>query len=356
VVQLQWAYSNKRQSAYATANPDGDINQSHPFEGADIADVVPNMSDNAAMFGKGHEFATRNEILSWDVRFKRSFVATTKMLGWAFAFHTGTDSYTALGGSPPAYQHVMAYQDPTGTGYYGSGRQLPVSTIVEKVTSGMVRKFPSCLVQAVEVTGTLGDWVKLSMDLIGSGKKTDVTPVSGFTFPQSVEGNLLRHASLTFTHGVSGATADVSCSVRSFRFRSELQLFEQDGYCPGSGYQSTGDPTSGQVRNKLEFGRRAVVLEFVVSADATTTLDARLLASTLTTAQLVIEGATISGANKHKLTIDIPQLKYRAVQIGTDGDQIVFAVSTVVFYDAGLANPFRVTVINDVTPAYLVSS
>ena len=362
VVQLQWAYSNNRQSAYATPNPDADINQSHPFEGADIGDHVPNMSDNAAMFGKGHEFATRNEILSWDVRFRRSFHATTKILGWAFAFHCGRVTTTNLGGSPAAYSHVFEYQDPVGAGYYGSGRQQPVTTIVERVASGLARKFPSMQVMAVEVTGALNDWLRVAIEMIGSGRRMEA---SGFAsspgYPDSTnaatggEGALLRNASLLFQHGTSGGTQDdISCSVRSFRFRSEMSYFETDGYCPGSGYQVAGDPHSGQIRGKLEFGRRAVMLEFVVNA-SDTTFHTRLEASTLLSALLTVTGDTISGANTHALIINVPGLKYRAIAIGTDGDQITYAITTVVFYNAGLANPFEITVRNT-TAAYLTAS
>ena len=348
VVQINWAFSNKRQTAYATALADDDLDQSHPFEGADIADHSPNMSDNAAQFGKGHEFATRNELLSWDLKFRRAFQATTSMLGWAFAFHLGKVATAALGGSPAAYKHTMEYQDPNGAGYYGSGRQQPVTTIVEQVTSGLVRKFPSVQVQAVEVTGQLNDWVRLSVDLMGSGKKTDVVPVSGYTFPESGEGVLLRHASLTFTEN----SADISCSIRSFRFRSEMQYAEADGYCPGSGYLADNDPTSGQVRGKLEFTRRACLLEFVVNAAHDSALHAALAASTPMEAVLEIEGATVSGANSHKLTITVPKYKYRAAPIGADGDIMTYQVSTVIFYDATLANPFEVEVVN-ATATYL---
>lgn len=142
-VQLQWAFSMKRQSSYATANPDVDIDKSHPMTAADFGEHVPNMSDNANMFGKGHEFATRNEILSWDTRFRRSFQATTRMVGWAFAFHAGSVTTSSLGGSPEAYQHIIEYQDPIGVGYYGSGRQQPVTTVVEQSHAGLIRRFPS---------------------------------------------------------------------------------------------------------------------------------------------------------------------------------------------------------------------
>jgi hypothetical protein len=351
-VGLQWAYSNKRQVAYQTANPDIDINQSHPFEGADFADHSPNLQDNAAMFGKGHEFAERQEILSWDVKFRRSFVATSKMCGWSFAFHLGKITTTVLGGSPAAYQHVMEYQDPNGVGYYGSGRQQPAVTIIERVTSGLARRFPSNVVTAVELTGAQNDFARLAVELQGSGFKNDA---SAFVFPASSEGNLFRTAALLFQTGLTGGLADVSCDIRSFRFRSEMSYAEADGYCPGSGYLVSGDPTSGQIRNKLEFLRRAVVLEFVVKATSSNTYFTRLEGSIETAAVLTLTGSLISGVNSHKVSINIPRLKYKAIPIGADGDVIIYTIQAVVFYDAGLQNPFEVTVVNDV-PSYLVSS
>lgn len=352
VVQLQWAFSLKRQGSYITANPDGDITESHPMSASDLGDHTPNMSDNGAMFGKGHEFATRNALLSWDTKFRRSFQATTRMVAWGFAFHCGAITTSPLGGSPNAYQHLISYQDPVGVGYYGSGRQQPVTTIIERTTSGITRRFPSMLVKSVELTGALNSWVMLAMDLQGSGKKT----TGVFTFPASVEGSLLRTASLTFMTGLTGALADVSCDVRTFRFRSEFSHFENEGYCPGSGYNVSGDPTSGQIRNKLEFSRRAVVLEFQVSASPTNgAYLTRLEGQTNVAATLQLIGNLISGANYHKVLINIPAMQYKAVPIAADGDLIVYNISAIVFYDVGIANPFQITVVNDV-PVYLVSS
>lgn len=362
IVGIAWAFSNKRQQTYATITPDGDLNQSAPFEGADIGSRTPNMSDNAALLGKGHEFATRNEILSWDVRFRRSFHATTKTLGWAFAFHLGKVNTQNLGGSPAAYRHVMEYQDPNGTGYYGSGRQQPVTTIVEQITSGLTRKFPSCQVMAVEVTGQLNDFVRLAVEIIGSGKEVDVVP-SGFTMPDmtndafggELASGLMRFSSLTFSTGVSGVETDSSCDARSFRFRSEVALDEAGGYCPGSGYQTTGDPASGAIRNKCEMTRRACLFEFVIRATNDNTWLNRLASSTEVTALLTLEGAVISGGNKHKVQINIPRSKYRMVAVGADGDTITYSVQTVIFYDQNLQNPFEVYITNT-TAAYLASS
>lgn len=349
VVGLHWAYTNKRQSAYATPNPTGDITESHPFEGADFADHIPNMSDNANQFGKGHEFATRNAILSWDVRFRRTFQATTKMLGWAFAFHTGKVTTTAAG---TGFQHVFEYQDPNGVGYYGSGRQQPVTTVIERVHSGLARMWPSSQVMAVEITGQLNEWVRMALEIIGSGKYTDAT---GFTFPVAVEGSLLRHAGLLFEHGPSATLADESCDIDSFRFRSEYAYDEIGGYCPGSGYQVSGVPDSGQIRGKLEFTRRAVTFEFVARAKTNSSIITRLINQTDLKALLTITGAQLSGVHNHSVIINIPRLRYRAAPINVAGDVITFAVSTVVMYDPGLDNPWEVTVKNEV-PAYLVSS
>jgi len=347
VVGLHWAYTNKRQSAYATPNVTGDLIESHPFEGADFSDLVPNMSDNAAQYGKGHEFATRNEVLSWDVRMRRTFQATTKMLGWGFAFHCGKVTTTSLGSG--AFQHVFEYQDPTGVGYYGSGRQQPVTTIMERIHPGDIREWPSMQVMAIEITGQLNDWIRLALDLIGSGKKISV---SGFTFPTATEGALLRHASLLFEHGPSASLLDESCDVDSFRWRSEMAYDEVGGYCPGSGYQVSGDPHSGQIRNKLEFTRRAVLLEIVFRAKVGTQVQTRLENQSDLKALMTITGDTIGGGQSHKLIINIPRLRYRAAPVNTNGDVITYAVSTVVMYDAGLDNPWEATVINT-TSSYL---
>jgi hypothetical protein len=349
-VQLQWAFSLKRQSAYATANPDVDITQSHPMIAADIGEHTPNMSDNAAMFGKGHEFATRNAILSWDSRFRRSFQANTKMAGWAWSFHCGKITTTTLGGSPTAYQHVIEYQDPTGVGYYGSGRQQPVTTIVEATHTGLLRRFPSMLVRAVEMTGALNDWVNMIVEMQGSGKMA-MSPA--FTMPASTEGALLRTGSLTFTDSEFG---DMSCDVRSFRIRSEFQYFENEGYCPGSGYNTSGDPTSGQIRNKLEFSRRAIMLEFQIASSATSSQHIeRLMDQDNVGAVLTLQGDLISGAYYHRFSVNIPSLQYSAIPIAADGDLIVYNVTALVFYDEGLDNPFEITIVNE-TSAYLVSS
>lgn len=352
IVALQWAYPVKRQSAYATAQLDADLTQSHPFEGADFGEHTPNIVDNAALLGKGHEFATNLYLLSWDARFRRTAFLTSKLAGWAFAFHCGKVTTTPAGAG---YQHVFEYQDHTGTGYYGSGRQLPVMTIVEKVKTGLIRKFPSMALSAVELSGNLNDFCRIAVDMIGSGKMTRLT---SFTFPTgsaAAEGERLRNTSMTFEAGPVGSEADMSCDIRSWRFRSEYAMAEDDGYCPGSGYLVDGDPQSGQIRSKLEFLRRAVLLEFTVRASSDNTLFTQLEGLVELSATITLTGAAIDIGNDHQVIIRIPKYKYRAIPIGSDGDLVIYNVSTSVMYDDVLANPFEITVVNT-TPEYLVSS
>lgn len=474
-VGLRWAYSNKRQVSYVAALANGDLDQSHPFEGVDIGDHVVNMADNAALYGKGHEFATREYLLSWDTRFRRASFLTTKLAGWGFAFHTGVDSVSPLDVGPPAaYRHVFEYMDPFGTGYYGSGRQLPVTTIAEQVTSNLVRKFPSMLVSAIELTGSLNDFCRIAMDLVGSGvmERVDAvtaaatsatfsfgsgangvvtttvtaTGTAGNSFTMKVElgtgnnvplsaalvgtaitvtlatdgtgandpaantatlvaaaidalaqvtsvasgtgagvitsifgpsaftggaaattqaitwptgaaaqeGERLRNTAMLFEQGPTGLLVDTSCDIRSWRFRSEYSLADADGYCPGSGYLTPGNPLSGQVRNKLEFLRRAVLLEFVVRASRDNTLFTRLEGLVDLAAQITLTGADINTVDPHQVKIEIPTMNYRAIAIGADGDVITYSVSTVIRYDDGLANPYQVTVDNDI-PTYLTT-
>jgi len=467
VTTIQWAYSNKRQSAYPEPNPAADIDQSHPFEGTDIGDHTVNMVDNAALYGKGHEFATKVYMLSWDSRFRRQCFLTTKIAGWGFAFHCGKCTSTPL--TAPAVQHRYEYQDPNGTDYYGSGRQLPVTTIIERVTSGMVRRFPSMLVSAIELTGAMNDFCRIAMDLVGSGAMnrlpmsgavggsatigggTDGTvtvtddvvgdssktievvtapgaaaslaaaivadaitvtlgtaaagvpdptkntatlvaaavdalagvtalasgtgadpltaneTVKGFTGggtafvfptgPDADEGERLRNTAMLFEVGPTGeeVPAENSCDIRSWRFRSEYSLAEEDGYCPGSGYLVSGNPLSGQIRNKLEFLRRAVLLEWVVRASADNTIFTQLEGLVNLSAQITLAGPAIAGAASHQVIINVPQLNYRAIPIGVDGDLITYSLTTVIKYDDTLMNPFEVIVVNE-EPAYLIAS
>jgi hypothetical protein len=360
VVGIAWAYPLKRQSAYATATPNVDITQSHPFTGADFGEHTPNVSNNAEHYGKGHEFATRNEILSWDSMFRRQFHATTKIVGWGGAFHLGDVTSSSLGGG--AYNHLMEYQDPNGAGYYGSGRQQPVFTIMERTTSALVRRFPSMQIKAFELTGQLNDWAILTLEMQGSGMMSRIVP-SSYTFPDSTDeafggegSGLLRNASLLFEAGVSGSLQDVSCDVRSYRFRSEYQYFEAEGYCPGSGYLTSGDPTSGQIRNKLEFSRRAVMLEMQLQAGTSNTIFEWLEQNTLLSAQFTLNGGEIASSGiDHEVLVVVPRLRYATIPISADGDLITFAVATSVFYDQTEANPFSLRVRNS-TAGYLASS
>lgn len=363
-VGLRWAFSPKRQSAYATALPTSELTLSHPFEGADFGEHTPNISDNAALFGKGHEFATQLYLLSWDTRFRRAAFLTSKLAGWAWAFHTGQVTTSPLNVGPPAaFSHVYEYQDPIGTGYYGSGRQLPVTTVVEQSTSGLIRLFPSMLVSAIEMSGNMNDFCRIGIDLIGSGAMSRLavgaSPPS-ITWPTGAaneEGDRLRNTAMLFEHGPSGSSplSDLSCDIRSWRFRSEHALAEDDGYCPGSGYLTPGDPSSGQIRNKLEFLRRAVLLEWVIRASSDNTVFTRLEGMVELSAVITLTGSLINGVDRHQVVINVPRFKYRAVPIGADGDVVIFSVSTAVMYSDLLANPFEITIQND-QATYLVAA
>ncbi len=73
-------------------------------------------------------------------------------------------------------------------------------------------------------------------------------------------------------------------------------------------------------------------------------------------ANLTVTGEQIASSGfYHLMTINIPQLRYRSVAIGADGDQIIYSVTTMVMYDDVEVNPFTLRVQNQFS-AYLVSS
>ena len=100
-----------------------------------------------------------------------------------------------------------------------------------------------------------------------------------------------------------------------------------------------------------------MVLEFVVQAPNTNNqIFVDLETATEVDVNLLVEGDEIASSGFfHSLEIDFPQLNYRAIPIGADGDLITYSIQAVIFYDQGIGNPFTLVVQNEFA-TYLASS
>lgn len=343
-VCIDVAYTNKKQSAYGTGVGDADLTEAHPFIGDDNVEVVTEKYDDREEFGKGHEFPTQQHNLVADTRLKRSFEASSRMLAWALAFLAGDITTTQPDGTgaPNTYQHVIKPMDIDDSGV---GKQLPVTTIVEALTSFRKRKFRDMLVKSVTLKGELKKQLQLELELVGSGHYEDST----LSMPTPASSSFLRMADVTFTIG----SDDVSAKLISFEFKHDNELAEDLGYHPGSGYL---DATSGapQIRGKLEVTKRGVTLKARVLMEAET-LDGYQKANTEKAITIVAEGATIESTYKHKLTLEMPVSWLKATPIAREGNLMVYDIEFNVGWSESDSAPWKATIINDVA-SYLAAA
>jgi hypothetical protein len=92
---------------------------------------------------------------------------------------------------------------------------------------------------------------KINVEFHGSGKLTEPS------------------VSLTLT--INGVDYVTSKNIVSFETSWKNNIRMDAGFYPGSGFQTSGDATTGAIRGRLEFGNRAGALKFVVRFDHNST-------------------------------------------------------------------------------------
>ena len=331
-VDVRWAFSTKAQSAYGTALADTDLTLSHEFEGPDIAEVTPDVIDDKE-FIKGVEWATKQEVLKWDVKLARKTDLTSLLAGWVGAFGLGSVVTTQPDptNAPNTYDHTCKFNT--------ASLQNPVTSIVEEIGSSIKRKLRDMAVEEFTISGEGHGRLKLEMSLVGSGYWENST----LTMPAiSDGGSYLRMRDLNFKIGPAGSEIDVSKRLKSFSWKVNNNLQLDSGYYPGSGLY----------RGRCLYGAREQELSFVLYVEGDQELQ-DLINNSQLKCIITATGDTIEGTYKHELTITFPKLSYRAVPIETDGPFLAYNIECNVLYDDATGVPVEMKVRNN-QPSYLV--
>jgi len=285
---------------------------------AALAEAALLTEDDAQEIGKGHEWPIANYKTAWNAAGSMEKYLSSQFAAWAFAFGLGNAAMTQP--EAGAYRHTCTPQDPAGT----AGIELPAFTFVEQIRPGanviLNRALVGNVIQDLSIaigTGPGRANARLTVNFAGCGKLTEP---SGITMPSATTEHLLNAASATCTiNGVDYVTAKNLVSLE-FAFANNLRL--DQGYYPGSGFQDAGDPASGQLRGRIEFGDRAATLRFVarfVNGSAELT---KLKAQTEGTAAFTLTGATIVGATKHDISVTFHRVVFATAVVG-EADGIV---------------------------------
>ncbi len=323
------AVTTKKQTAYGTARGDGDLTVSYPFLGADLLEEDLGFRTNEEETGHG-EFPTRQDQELKDCRVTRRFDAGTFMLGWAAAFGMGAVS-SVQQETTTAYKHTFTPQ---------TAKQLPVTTEVEQQSSGIKLKVRDVAVARFKISGENPGRLKLEIEKVGSGH----VETSTLSMPSLSADAFLRMHSAQLEVGVSASEVDVSARWKRFEFEWNNNPLLDDGYFPNSG----------QVRGRLEHGRRTSTLSFDLLLDANAVERTHLLANNTLRAILTATGANIESTYNNELIITVESLKYRALPIGVEDNMQVYRVETVILDDG--TNPFVQLDVTNTQTEYLATS
>src|SRR3974377_769258 len=124
---------------------------------------------------------------------------------------------------------------------------------------------------------------KISVQFAGSGKMTEP---SAITMPAATAEKLLPSASLTLT--INGVDYVTNKNIVSLETSWKNNIRMDQGFYPGSGFQSAGDPPSGAIRGRMEFGNRQGSLKFTARFDNASTELTKLKAQTTSTAVITL--------------------------------------------------------------------
>lgn len=247
IQELQCAFSKTAQTAIDVAS--SDLIRFNTTS-SDIADVELMVEDDAKEIGKGHEFAENTFVTAWKATKKVQCYLTAEAFGLFGAFAMGT-------GAAGTYTPVDPVTNPNEI-------ELPWMTVLEAIrksgaTPILNRALFAMVVDKFKISIKKGAGranATLEVDLIGSGKHDDA---SSLAMPDKTPVHLLPAASLTCT--INGTDYVTAKTFEEFDFEWNNNV--RDGFFPGSGFQVDGDPTSGQVQGRMEFGDRAMTSSFL---------------------------------------------------------------------------------------------
>jgi len=344
VLEMQWAFSSKKQSDYDTRVVDGDLTMSHPVREVRPAEITKETRSDREAVGKGHEFATDLWEVARSLALTRVVDGSSYILGWLLAFTMGkvaTDQPDPTY-APNTYRHKFTFFDPDTEGT----AQMPVTTIVEKVAAAtaLKRYLLSMAISGLTITAEGFEHLSASADLIGSGKTEDST----LSMPAIPSVSYLTSNNAVILLG--DAAENITTRIRSWSITLGNDPKEARGYFPSSGLY----------RGRLEVGVRSAVPALVVDLAADSDLLDDFLSNTELVLDIKCEGDVIESTQKHTLQFEFPNLLYSAMPIDEADGVYTYGVTFSeegVLYKTG-ASPaplLQVTVINK-TENYLIAS
>lgn len=268
--------------------------------------------DNAQDIGKDDEFASQNFLTNWDAGFQLEMLLTSEMAAHAFAFGLGSSVASVPGA--PAYRHTAVPQS--------AGIDLVPFSFLEMLPSdGSVidRVLIGCVTEGWTIQLNSGPGrqnAKITMDVVGTG---NFTSPGGIVMPAAANMHFLNAGSATITILAQNYITLKRIISLEMGYRNNARL--DTGFYPGSGTVS-----GAAIRGRMEHGDREAYLRAVVRLEATSTELSNLIAQTEGTAVVTLQGALITGAIYHDLSVTFHRVVVQAAPFADENGLVTVQV------------------------------
>lgn len=325
IIETLIALGKGKQTDIATANPVASVWALRKLN-ASLMSAKFNREDDAQEYGKGHEWATDTYAVSWDVSGTLEKYLSAEFAAWVMAFSLGKVVKSGTGAN---FTYTCTPLNPNA----GDPTELPYFSFIEQIRT------TASVIDRMAVGNALESWnlafasgpgrvsSKLTAQFSGSGKLTEP---SGIVIPAVTPEKWLPSASLLFSANSVDYVTSKNIVSGSVDFKNNLDV--AGGFYPGSGFQTTGDATSGAIRGRLEYGDRAVGLSFVARfLNGSTEWTALKSGAKFTDASLTLQYDV-----NNSLILSWPQMTYKAAEIGNTNGRVTVEVTAEPLYNAGI--------------------
>jgi hypothetical protein len=316
-------FGKQKQTDIATANTGAHMWRFGKLNAA-LANPKLNTENDAEEFGKGHEFPTQSFQTSWDVSGTLEKYLSAEIAAWAMAFGLGK---VVKSGTTPNFTYTCTPLMPAN----GDAAELPYFSFVEQIRPGagvvLDRMAVGCVVEGWTISIGSGPGranSKITVEFAGSGK---VTEPSAITMPVATVEKLLPSASLALS--IDGIDYVSNKNIVSLETGWKNNVRMDAGFYPGSGFQSSGDATSGAIRGRLEFGNRQGTLRFTARFESGSTELTKLKNQTAGTAVI-----SLTYDANNSLEITWHKVSFATAEVGETDGIVTVSVECLPMYDA----------------------
>ncbi len=333
----RFAFSPNKETAYGTVLADAKFTRSTPPLSFDAPEIVKTFLDDADKAWKGGEWPTQRSQTRQNLAYPLNFELSALVAGHIAAFCLGKVTTTSKGGAPCAYEHVIIFQDPVTISH-----QLPSTGHWFRMATDLRVKSKGAVCTGFSVSYSRGQPViQINSNWIGSGDYVDADLASIPALDTVASLGYLYEKGLDILLGTPGSEVSIADRVQAFSIEISNGAQEDTAYYPGTNLY----------KGRFWIGKRTVTLKLTVFAKSTDDLKGLFVGDTLQGFKVAITGDVINGAEYHKLTIYMPNIRITAPKFIDAGGYVAWDMAPQVFKPAA-AEIVTVTVEN-VEVAYL---